>query len=67
MDDDAVSEFFPFPEVWKNLCAFAEDIFSIQTKRADIQVWNEDVAYYEIFDKKSNLKLGGFYLDPYSR
>ncbi len=62
-----MSEFFPFPEVWKNLCAFAEDIFSIQVKRVDVPVWHEDASYFEIFDTNSRRKLGGFYLDPYSR
>merc|ERR1712178_130753 len=30
-------------------------------------VWNDDVMYFEIFDKSSNEFIASFYLDPYSR
>lgn len=67
VDEDTISEYFPFPEVWKRLCSFLEDIFSIQIKRSEAQVWHEEVSYFELFDKTSKRKLGGFYVDPYSR
>jgi Zn-dependent oligopeptidase len=67
VNEDTTREYFPFPEVWKSLCSFAEDLFGIQIKRTEVPVWNQDVSFFDVFDQNSRQKLGSFYLDPYSR
>lgn len=67
MDEFAMSEFFPFPHVWKTLCSLAEELFGIKINEKPTSAWNEDVTFYEILDGSSGAKMGGFYLDPYTR
>lgn len=67
VDEYAVSEYFPLPHVWKTLCEFAEDIFNIKVIQKTVPTWHEDVVYYEVSDGSSGERMGGFYMDAYTR
>ncbi|ODM94287.1 putative cytosolic oligopeptidase A [Orchesella cincta] len=66
-DQFTISEYFPYPQVWQSLLNFSEELFGIKINKKDVPVWNEDVAFYEILDGSSGEKMGGFYIDPYTR
>jgi len=46
-----------------------ERIFNVEVKAADgeVEVWNEDVSFYNVYDKATEKHIASFFLDPYSR
>ena len=68
-EEEELRAYFPLPQVLTGLFSLAERLFDVSIKQADDkeQVWNDDVMYFEIFDKSSNEFIASFYLDPYSR
>ena len=68
-EEDELKPYFSFDSVAKGLFDLAENIFSIKVKPSsnkDVQLWDEHVAFYDIFDQNDDF-IASFYLDPYSR
>ena len=67
--DDDLKPFFSFETVTKGLFDLCENLFSITVKKnqsKDLDLWDEHVSFYNIYDKKG-IHFASFYLDPYSR
>ena len=68
-EDDDLKPYFSFETVTKGLFDLAKNLFSITVKKndsKDIHLWDENVSFYNIYDKKG-AHFASFYLDPYSR
>jgi len=68
-EEEELRAYFPLPGVLNGLFELAERIFGVKIEAAkdEVQVWNEDVMYFKIFDAQSGEYIASFYLDPYSR
>lgn len=67
ISQEELKPYFPAPKVIQGLFSIVNRLYGIKIKeRKDIDVWHEDVLFYEIFDEEDNLR-GQFYLDLYAR
>ncbi len=67
ISQEELKPYFPAPKVIQGLFSIVNRLYGIKIKeRKDIDVWHDDVIFYEIFDNEDNLR-GQFYLDLYTR
>lgn len=70
-DDELIREYFPIPKVLAKLFELSEKLFDIKiVERTNVDTWNEDVRYYDIFDVNvdgGKEPISGIYFDLYSR
>lgn len=67
IDDEQLRPYFPEDKVISGLFNVVNRLFAISIKeRKGIDVWHNDVRFFEIFDQTNKL-IGGFYLDLYAR
>ena len=59
--------YFPVDQVLQGMFTLVGRLYGLTIKRrSGVDTWHADVRYYDIFDKKGELR-GGFYLDLYAR
>jgi oligopeptidase A len=67
ISDEQLRPYFPKDKVVSGLFAVVHKLFGLSiTQRKDVDVWHDDVNFYDIVDK-SGEKRGSFYLDLYAR
>ncbi|WP_019028720.1 oligopeptidase A [Colwellia piezophila] len=67
ISDEQLRPYFPKDKVVAGLFAVVDKLFGLTIKqRTAIDVWHDDVNFYDIVDKAGN-KRGSFYLDLYAR
>ena len=67
ISDEQLRPYFPKDKVVSGLFAVVHKLFGLSiTQREDVDVWHDDVNFYDIVDK-SGAKRGSFYLDLYAR
>lgn len=67
ISDEALRPYFPESKVVPGLFSVLGKLFGISVqKREGVDVWHQDVSFYDIFDAKGELR-GSFYLDLYAR
>ncbi len=67
VSQEELRPYFPAPRVIDGLFAVAQRLFGIRITRVEgVDVWHEDVSFYEIRDRDGALR-GQFYLDLYAR
>ncbi|WP_257386948.1 M3 family metallopeptidase [Tahibacter caeni] len=67
LNEEELKPYFPLPAVIAGLFGICERVFGIRLQRRDgIDVWHEDVAYYEVFDANGQ-PIAGAYVDLYAR
>jgi oligopeptidase A len=66
--DEDLKPYFSDNRVIQGLFDIVEKLFQINIKQVTqgIQLWHEDVRFYQIFDEQQHL-IGQFYLDLYAR
>jgi len=67
--EEELKPYFALPHVLTGLFDLADRLFGITIKAADgeVEVWNDDVRFFEIFDTTTGEYLASFYLDAFSR
>ncbi|KAJ8037062.1 putative cytosolic oligopeptidase A [Holothuria leucospilota] len=67
-NDEDLRPYFPFPMVLNGLFNLTSFLFGvkIQPSEKNVQVWCEDVQFFDILDENGN-HISSFYLDPYTR
>ncbi len=66
-DEEQLRPYFPIDQVINGMFQITGKLFNIDIKeKKDVQGWNSDVKYYEIYEKNGRL-LGAFYADWYPR
>ena len=67
ISDEELRPYFPKDKAVSGLFEVVRKLFGLSIKqREDVDVWNDDVNFYDIFDKAGE-KRGSFYLDLYAR
>jgi oligopeptidase A len=67
LNEEELKPYFPQAAVLDGLYAICERVFGIRfVERAGVDVWHEDVRYYDLFDAGGRL-LAGAYVDLYAR
>lgn len=67
ISDEELRPYFPKTKVVAGLFEVVNRLFGLTIKqRSDVDVWHDDVEFYDVFDNKNNLR-GSFYLDLYAR
>ena len=67
ISDEELRPYFPKDKVVAGLFAVVHKLFGLSiTQREDVDVWHDDVNFYDIVDKAGK-KRGSFYLDLYAR
>ncbi|GAA0818022.1 oligopeptidase A [Colwellia asteriadis] len=67
ISDEQLRPYFPKDKVVSGLFEVVHRLFGLTiTKRDGVDVWHDDVAFYDVFDNKNQLR-GSFYLDLYAR
>jgi oligopeptidase A len=69
LDEDKLREYFPVDVVLDGLFLLVRRLFGVDVKKGtrSIEVWHDDVMYFDIFDGTSKDIIAGFYLDLYAR
>ncbi len=67
ISDEELRPYFPKDKVVTGLFEVVNRLFGLTVKqRNDIDVWHEDVEFFDVFDRNNNLR-GSFYFDLYAR
>jgi len=67
ISDEELRPYFPETQVVPGLFTVVEKLYGLSiTQRTDVDVWHEDVKFYDIHDAAGELR-GSFYLDLYAR
>ncbi|SUB91466.1 oligopeptidase A [Photobacterium damselae] len=67
ISDEELRPYFPEQKVVAGLFEVLNRLFGMEIKpRAGVEVWDESVTFYDIFDLSGTLR-GSFYLDLYAR
>ncbi|HWU53656.1 MAG TPA: M3 family metallopeptidase [Tahibacter sp.] len=67
LNEEELKPYFPLPAVIDGLFGICERVFDIRLQRRDgVDVWHDDVAYYDVFDANDQL-IAGAYVDLYAR
>ncbi|MDZ5619479.1 M3 family metallopeptidase [Nocardioides bizhenqiangii] len=67
VDAQQVRAYFAFPKVRQGLLDVTGRLFGLRYERADVPVWHEDVAAYDVFRGDDVEPLGRIYLDLHPR
>ena len=67
LSQETLRPYFPAPKVISGMFQVVERLYGLKiSEKKDIDVWHEDVQYFEIVDENKNIR-GSFYLDLYAR
>ena len=67
IDDEVLRPYFPLEQVLDGMFEIVRRTFGFRIAQRDIvEVWHEDVRFYEIFDERDEL-VGAFYTDWFPR
>ncbi|XP_053678192.1 uncharacterized protein LOC128728589 [Anopheles nili] len=67
-DQEALKDYFPLPRVLAGLFQLAEELFGVRiVERVGVDVWHEDVRFYDVLEATGDEPIAGFYTDFYSR
>jgi thimet oligopeptidase len=60
-------EYFPTQASQDWLFAISSNLYGIEFKPAKVDVWQDEVEYYDVTDQKTGQLLGGLYIDKFPR
>ena len=69
LKEEELRPYFALPSVLDGMFGLIERLFNVNVKKIDedVECWNPDVSFYNLYDKDSGKHIASFYLDPYSR
>ena len=69
LKEEELKPYFSLEKVLEGLFEVANNLFGIVIKESkeDIQVWDDDVKFFKIYNEDSDEEIASFYLDPFSR
>ncbi|WP_180025019.1 M3 family metallopeptidase [Acinetobacter sp. YH1901134] len=67
IDQEKLRDYFPTQASQEWIFAISSDLYGIEFKPAKVDVWQSEVEYYDVKDKKTGELLGGLYIDKYPR
>ncbi len=67
-DSQTVRPYFPYDKVQAGVLSLVEELFRVRfTEVHDADTWHESVTTWDVFDSRSSVALGRFYLDMHPR
>ncbi|WP_151961373.1 M3 family metallopeptidase [Acinetobacter bereziniae] len=67
IDQEKMREYFPTQASQDWLFAISSHLYGIEFKPAKVDVWQDEVEYYDVIDKQTGQLLGGLYMDKFPR
>jgi thimet oligopeptidase len=67
IDQEKMREYFPTQAAQDWLFAISSNLYGIEFKPAKVDVWQNEVEYYDVIDQKTGQLLGGLYVDKFPR
>ncbi len=67
VDQEQLRQYFPTQASQDWLFAISENLYGIKFKPAKVEVWQDEVEYYDVTDAKTGQLLGGLYMDKFPR
>ncbi|ENU30813.1 hypothetical protein F991_01327 [Acinetobacter sp. CIP-A165] len=67
IDQENLREFFPTQATQDWLFAISSDLYGIEFKPVNVEVWQDEVEYYDVVDAKTKQLIGGLYMDKFPR
>ncbi len=68
LNEEEIAEYFELSAVRDGFFTITQKVFGLKFQQIDNpSVWHDEVTMYEVFDSKSNNRLGYFYLDLFPR
>jgi len=67
LTEEETRPYFALPAVLDGMFALVSRLFQVEVRKSSAEVWNDDVSFFDVYDKKTDKHLASFYLDPYSR
>lgn len=67
VDQEKLRDYFPTQASQEWIFAISSDLYGIDFQPAKVDVWQDEVEYYDVKDKKTGEMLGGLYIDKYPR
>ena len=67
VDQEKLRDYFPTQASQDWLFAISSNLYGIEFKPAKVDVWQDEVEYYDVVDKKTGQFLGGLYMDKFPR
>lgn len=67
VDQEKMREYFPTQAAQDWLFAISSNLYGIEFKPVKVDVWQNEVEYYDVTDKKTGQLLGGLYVDKFPR
>lgn len=67
IDQEKMREYFPTQAAQDWLFAISSNLYGIEFKPAKVDVWQNEVEYYDVMDQKTGQLLGGLYVDKFPR
>lgn len=67
VDQEKMREYFPTQAAQDWLFAISSNLYGIEFKPAKVDVWQNEVEYYDVTDQKTGQLLGGLYVDKFPR
>jgi len=69
LKEEELRPYFALPSVLDGMFGLIERLFNVEVKKDDsgVETWNDDVSFYNLYDKDSGKHIASFYLDPFSR
>ena len=67
-DEEELRPYFPIDRVIEGMFDIAQELFGLKiSERSDVELWHEEVKFYDLFDSESEEQLGSFYADWHPR
>ena len=67
LTEEETRPYFALPAVLDGMFALVSRLFQVEVRKSSAEVWNDDVSFFDVYDKKTDKQLASVYLDPYSR
>ncbi|WP_327858170.1 M3 family metallopeptidase [Acinetobacter guillouiae] len=67
IDQEKMREYFPTQASQDWLFTISSNLYGIEFKPAKVDVWQDEVEYYDVTDRKTGQLLGGLYIDKFPR
>ncbi|QJC31617.1 oligopeptidase A [Enterobacteriaceae endosymbiont of Donacia tomentosa] len=66
INDNLIRSYFPMSIVMNGMFQIVKKIYGLKFQKQKVQVWNDNVLFFDVFDKNNNL-YGSIYFDLYIR
>jgi thimet oligopeptidase len=67
VDQEELRSYFPTIPTVRWVLSVTSKLYGIRFEEAHVPVWQEDVLYFDLFDRDTDAFIGGIYLDLYPR